>query len=82
MGQWQDFWRVCETTNVWSWPQLSSSTSLKGGVHWDLQLETGDRWIASKGQTMNAPNGFHQKLILLNRTLQSMAGWHNPYTSD
>lgn len=76
--QWEEFWRVCDEIDVWSWPPRLGDRWVIDGLEWTLVLECRGRAVVSEGQVHGSPEGLYEKLMRLHRTLQSMAGWHHP----
>jgi hypothetical protein len=80
-AQWEEFWRVCDEIEVWSWPPALGNIYLYDGLQWQTELEIGSRRMASMGQASGLPE-FRSKLMRLHRALQAMAGWHAPTEDD
>jgi hypothetical protein len=74
-AQWEEFWRVCDEIDVWSWPPLLGNMMVCDGLQWVTELEIGSRRMNSMGQVHGSPPGFSAKLMRLHRALQAMAGW-------
>jgi hypothetical protein len=81
-SRWEELWRVCDEIEVWSWPPTQGDTHVIDGLQWISELEFGGRSVASRGQVHGSPLGFDEKLMRLHRTLQAMAGWHDPDRND
>jgi hypothetical protein len=81
-AQWEEFWRVCDEIDVWSWPPTLGDMRVMDGLQWITELECGSRRMASRGQVVGSPPDFAAKLMRLHQALQSMAGWHTPTKND
>ncbi|MEX2541327.1 MAG: hypothetical protein WD314_05940 [Trueperaceae bacterium] len=47
---WKIFWQWLDEHDLWSWPQTyASETPLQDGTSWSVQIEAGDRKLASAG---------------------------------
>jgi hypothetical protein len=73
--QWQEFWRVCDEIEVWSWPPILGSVHIIDGLRWNLELEFGCRRVVSNGQVVGSPPGFSEKLMRFHQSLQAMTDW-------
>jgi hypothetical protein len=76
-SQWQEFWRVCDEIYVWSWPSYLGNAEVYDGLQWDLELQEGNRYVASKGQVIGCEDFIGENLKRLHQILQAMAGWDN-----
>ncbi len=79
-AQWEEFWRVCDEIDVWSWPPAISNPELTviDGLSSYTELKIGSRYVASIGQVVGSPPDFPEKLMRLHRALQALAGWNRP----
>jgi hypothetical protein len=74
-AQWEEFWRVCDEIDVWSWPPTLGDVHMRHGLQWITLLEVGSRRMASNGQVDGSPPGFYAKLMRFHQALQAMVGW-------
>ncbi len=77
-AQWEEFWRVCDEINVWSWPPTLGELRVIDGLSWITDLEAGSRHVVSTGQWVGSPPDFTAKLMRLHQALQAMVGWQTP----
>ena len=81
-AQWEEFWRVCDEIDVWSWPPTLGNLRVIDGLSWKTELKIGSRHMASIGQVFGSPPDFRPKLMRLHRALQTVAGWHSSDEDD
>jgi hypothetical protein len=77
-AQWEEFWRVCDEINVWSWPPTLGELRVFDGLSWTTELEVGSRHVVSRGQLFGSPPDFRAELMRLHGALQAMVGWQTP----
>jgi len=74
-AQWEEFWRVCDEIDVWSWPPSLGDVRVFDGLSWETELEVGSRRVVSRGQVWGSPPDFEPKLMRLHEALQALTGW-------
>lgn len=78
--QWEQFWAICDETDVWSWPHtLGDYLDTFDGLTWDLSIRWGQRQVHSIGQRSGAPKHHVEGLKRIYWQLTDMTEWHGPH---
>lgn len=77
-SQWEDFSKLCDELDVWSWPPDYQRMKILDGLLWTFELEIGERRVAFDSQMAGCPREFYSSLMRLHRLLQAMTGWRPP----
>jgi hypothetical protein len=74
-SRWAELWRICDEVDIWSWPPDIGDQRVIDGLLFEIEIEIGGRSVRSRGQVVDSPAGFGERLLRVHGAFQSLVGW-------